>query len=68
MGAITTRKVLAVGEGGGAICLPADWRRYHRLKPGDAVNVLYDSLLIIIPPGAEEKAREKAELIRKVLE
>ena len=50
------------------VAIPSDYRRYHKLEPRTRVKVLYDSLLLIIPPGCEHKLKEKEELIRRVLE
>lgn len=56
------------GRFSGVVAIPVDYRRYHGLKPGVDVRVIYDSLLLIIPPGAEEKLRGREELVRRVLE
>ena len=64
----SNRKLIPMGEGALVVSLPADYRRYHKLAPGVGVRVLYDSLLLIIPPGAEHKAEERAEDIKRLLE
>ena len=56
------------GQYSGVVALPTDYRRYHNLNPGATVQVLYDSLLLIVPPGAEEKLKEREDLVRRLLE
>lgn len=64
----TTRTVTKHGKYSGVVALPTDYRRYYDLHPGASVKVIYDSLLLIIPHGAEGKLRERKNLIKKVLE
>ncbi|MQY67761.1 MAG: hypothetical protein GH150_00020 [Hadesarchaea archaeon] len=64
----TTRTIMKHGRFSGVIAIPKDYRRYHHLDPGAEVKVIYDSLLLIIPPGGEKKLRERGELIRRLLE
>ncbi|MCJ7720592.1 MAG: hypothetical protein MUO36_03895 [Candidatus Hadarchaeum sp.] len=64
----TTRTITKHGRFSGVVAIPTDYRRYHHLEPGTEVKVLYDNLLLIIPPGAEGKVREHKELIRRLLE
>ena len=51
----------------GVVAVPPDYRRYHDLNPGDSVQVLYDSLLLIIPEKLKHLLDEKHELIDKLL-
>ncbi|MEM2619595.1 MAG: AbrB/MazE/SpoVT family DNA-binding domain-containing protein [Candidatus Hadarchaeales archaeon] len=51
-----------------AIVIPKEWARYLGIAPRSKLRVLYDSLLIVIPPGAEKKFQERKELVRRVLE
>lgn len=67
MPAKTSRKILNLG-GSGLVTIPADYRRYHKLDHGTKVQVIYDSFLLIVPPGYEEKLREREELIKRLLE
>lgn len=68
MPAETERKIMKHGRFSGVVAIPTDYRRYHNLEPGTSVKVLYDNLLLIIPPGAEEKVRERKELVKRLLE
>lgn len=67
MPAQATRKIMKHGTSG-VVAIPPDYRRYHNLNPGAHVEIFYDNLLLIVPPGAEEKLRERGELIRRLLE
>ena len=50
------RKLFKIGEGGFAVTLPKAWINYHRLKPGDTVEVVVDGDLIIrVKVKPEEK-------------
>ena len=64
----TERRVMRHGKYSGVIALPPDYRRYHKLDPGANVKLIYDSLLLIIPPGCDEKLREREDLVRRLLE
>jgi bifunctional DNA-binding transcriptional regulator/antitoxin component of YhaV-PrlF toxin-antitoxin module len=44
---LVERKLFKIGEGGFALTLPKAWINYHRLKPGDKVEVVIDGDLII---------------------
>ena len=44
---LVERKLFKIGEGGFAVTLPKAWINYHRLKPGDTVEVVVDGDLII---------------------
>jgi hypothetical protein len=68
MPAETTRTVMKHGRFSGVVALPTDYRRYHHLEPGAEVQIIYDSLLLIVPPGAEHKLKERGELVRRLLE
>ena len=53
---LVERKLFKIGEGGVAITLPKAWINYHRLKPGDMVEVVVDGDLIIrVKVKPEEK-------------
>ncbi len=39
---LVERKLFKIGEGGFAVTLPKAWINYHRLKPGDTVEVVVD--------------------------
>ncbi len=61
------RRVFKIGgktEKSSAIILPAPWVRYEGVGKGDEVKVLFDGLLIVLPPGAteEDEARARAAL------
>lgn len=51
----------------GVVVIPKPYRDYHNLTPGNAVTVLYDSLLLIVPKSLESLLKEKAELIDQLL-
>ena len=44
---LVERKLFPIGEGGFAVTLPKAWINYHRLKPGDKVEIVADVELII---------------------
>ena len=48
------------------VALPADFVKYYDLE-GKEVKVLYDGLLLIIPPNARI-SRRRLEQIRRLLE
>ena len=53
---LVERKLFKIGEGGFAVTLPKAWINYHRLKPGDTVEVVVDGDLIIrVKVKQEEK-------------
>ena len=66
MPAKTNRKIMKHGSSG-VIAVPSDYRRYHNLNPGDNVEVLYDSLLLVIPEKLKHLLIEKRELIDALL-
>jgi AbrB family looped-hinge helix DNA binding protein len=41
------RTLFKIGEGGFAVTLPKAWINYYDLKPGDKVEVIADSEIII---------------------
>ncbi len=50
------RKLFRIGEGGVAITLPKAWINYHRLKPGDTVEVVVNGdLTVKVKTKPEEK-------------
>jgi len=50
------RKLFPIGEGGFAVTLLKAWINYHRLKPGDKVEIVADVELIIrVKSKTEEK-------------
>ncbi|WP_278545218.1 AbrB/MazE/SpoVT family DNA-binding domain-containing protein [Dehalococcoides mccartyi] len=56
---LVERKLFKIGEGGFAVTLPKAWINYHRLKPGDTVEVVVDGDLIIrVKVRPEEKLIE----------
>ena len=61
------RKIFSIG-GSKGIILPKPLADYFRLTEEDEVDVLYDSLIIIIPDGAQNKFKEREEEIKKLLE
>ena len=53
---LVERKLFKIGEGGFAVTLPKAWINYHRLKPGDTVEVVVDGDIIIrVKVKQEEK-------------
>jgi AbrB family looped-hinge helix DNA binding protein len=44
---LVERKLFKIGEGGFAITIPKAWINYHRLKPGDKVEIIADNEIII---------------------
>jgi|YelNatPaOPRAMG01_1025707.scaffolds.fasta_scaffold279254_2 bifunctional DNA-binding transcriptional regulator/antitoxin component of YhaV-PrlF toxin-antitoxin module len=43
------RKIILTGLSSYTIPLPKDWCRYHNLKPGDCVEIIGNSELIVKP-------------------
>jgi len=60
------RTILPIGEGSKFVTLPATWCRFWRIKPGDRVKLIGNSIVAIIPPHLPPGKRE--ELERKVRE
>ena len=53
---LVERKLFRIGEGGVAITLPKAWINYHRLEPGDKVEVVVDGdITIRVKMKPEEK-------------
>jgi len=46
--------------------LPSDWVRFWKMKKGDVIPILYDSILVVIPPTHPNKKKIE-ERIREVL-
>jgi len=67
MPALEKRKIIAIGEGGHAITLPKPFVTYHKLRPKDVVEILYDNILIVRPVGTE-LTQEKEKLLKQLLE
>jgi bifunctional DNA-binding transcriptional regulator/antitoxin component of YhaV-PrlF toxin-antitoxin module len=67
MPALEKRKVLPIGEGGRAITLPKPFVDYHKIKPKDEVQILYDTILIVRPEGVK-LSEEKEALLKQLLE
>jgi len=67
MPAEVKRKIMKHGQSSGVVAIPIAYRRYHNLKPGDKVKILYDSFLLIIPKGMEHILKEKRQLVDKLL-
>ena len=60
------RKIMKHGTSG-VVAIPASYRKYHHLNPGDEVQVLYDGIVLIVPKEREQMLIEKGELIDKLL-
>ncbi len=56
------------GKASATLTIPMDYRRYHRLNPGTRVGVIYNEFLLMIPPSSEKNARERAKIIRELME
>lgn len=48
------------------ISLPSDWVRFWKMKKGDVLTVLYDSVLVVIPSTYPDRRKLEAK-IKKVL-
>ncbi len=63
----TTRKVGRVGAGKSSyVVLPADWTRGNGVAKGDRVTILYDSVLVIVPPDLDHEAERILDVMRGV--
>jgi antitoxin component of MazEF toxin-antitoxin module len=51
----------------GVVAIPPGYLRYHELKPGDEVTILYDSLVLIIPKKVGDITAAKRKLIDTLL-
>jgi antitoxin component of MazEF toxin-antitoxin module len=60
------RKIMKHGTSG-VIAIPMSYRRYHNLKTGTKVRVLYDSLMLIVPEGMDGILEDKRELVNELL-
>jgi len=72
MPAQTKRRVFFVGktnnkEGSAVISLPKDYVRYHELTESKEVTILYDNILVVIPPNVK-LPEDKLEMIKRLLE
>ena len=52
------RKLFKIGEGGIAVVLPKAWINYHKLGPGDKVQIVADEDLLL-----RIKVKPKVKLI-----
>jgi len=66
MPAQAKRKLMKLGSSA-VIAIPPDYRKYHHLNLGDEVEILYDSLVLIIPMNRKHLLIEKKELIDALL-
>lgn len=66
MPAEVERKIMKHGSSG-VVAIPMSYRKYHDLKPGEDVIVLYDSLILIVPKKMEHVVDGKRELIDELL-
>lgn len=62
----TIRKILQSGHSG-SVVIPKDYRDEHKLGIGESVTVLYDDLVLIIPPDRKHVIKEKESLILELL-
>jgi antitoxin component of MazEF toxin-antitoxin module len=60
------RKIMKHGTSG-VVAIPIAYRRYHDLKTGTRVKVLYDSLLLIVPQAMEGVLEERRALVDELL-
>ncbi len=49
------RTLFKIGEGGIAVTLPKAWIRYYNLEPGDQVEVIADTEIIIRIKTSKDK-------------
>ncbi len=56
MGSLYKRSLTKHG-GSYEVILPKGWVEFYHLKAGDEITMVVDDLLIICPPGLEDKAR-----------
>ncbi len=56
MGSLYKRSLTKHG-GSYEVILPKGWVEFYHLKAGDEITMVVDDLLIICPPGLENKAR-----------
>jgi len=47
---LTVRSLLKAGDGGLAVTIPKAWAAYYKLRPGDKVEVVANSVLKVRPP------------------
>ena len=53
MPTLAIRKLIRFGESGLVLTVPKGWAKYHKLKPGDMVEVVTNGELIIRPEPKE---------------
>ena len=58
MPTLAIRKLIRFGESGLVLTVPKGWAKYHKLKPGDMVEVVTNGELII-RPEPKEQGQEK---------
>jgi hypothetical protein len=68
MAAQVTRKLNQVGPSSLGVVIPKPFVDFYKLHATDPVLVIYGSLILIVPAGAEEKFREREEVIKGLLE
>lgn len=52
-------------KSGHEISLPPDWVRYHKLDEGeDKVELLYDSIIVLVPPNMEVDSEKLAKAVK----
>ena len=68
MAAQETRKLNQVGPSSLGVVIPKPFIDFYKLHATDPVQLIWGSLIVIIPPGAEHKLREREQLIKQVIE
>jgi len=60
----TSRIIQEVGSNKASynITLPKEWARFWQLKKGKKILMLYDSILVLIPPGLPETGDKKNQI------
>ena len=61
-----TRKIMKHGTSG-VVAIPMPYRRYHNIKLGDEVKIIYNGVLIIVPKGMEHILKKEKQTIEKIL-
>jgi len=56
-----TRKILRLGSRykSSAVTLPKGWIEYGKMEPGEEVRLLYDGILVVIPPRANPEIEQR---------
>jgi len=52
------KRTLTQHGGSFEIILPKSWVDFYHLKKGDPLTMIVDDLLVLCPPGMEDKARK----------